>query len=266
MENTDIRDYYQNRYNENERMQRQPLEFLRCKDIISRYLTPERMAIADIGGATGVFSYWLAQQNHNVHLLDYTPLHIEQARENGAALGLELASASVGDARALPYADAQFDLALLMGPLYHLQDASDRARCLTEAHRTLKPGGTVICEGISRYANLLGSLHEKLIDDDRFISLLDENLATGNHNPGDTPYFTTAYMHAPHELADELTQAGFVDIKLIAVEGVAFALNTSEIMADERQRSLLLKYIKQTESNPDLIGTTGHFIAVGTKP
>ena len=266
MDNTEIRDYYQDRYNENDRMQRQPLEFLRCKDIISRYLTDAPMEIADIGGATGVFYFWLAQQGHSVHLLDYTPRHIEQARENGTALGLQLASYTVGDARAVPYADSQHDLALLMGPLYHLQSATDRAQCLTEAQRTLKPGGTVICEGISRYANLFESLHEKLIDDDRFIALLDENLATGNHSPGDTPYFTTAFMHAPHALAAELTRAGFVDVKLIAIEGFAFAFDTFDIFADERRRDLVLKYIKQTESNPDLIGATGHFIAVGRKP
>ncbi|MDD2476448.1 MAG: class I SAM-dependent methyltransferase, partial [Dysgonamonadaceae bacterium] len=64
-------------------MTRKPLEFLRCKEIISRYLICDEMEIADIGGATGAFSYWLAQLGHRVHLLDFTPLHIEQAKEKG---------------------------------------------------------------------------------------------------------------------------------------------------------------------------------------
>ena len=56
------------------------------------------MEIADIGGATGVFSYWLAQLGHRVHLLDFTPLHIEQAKEKGKN-NLMLASYTCGDAR-----------------------------------------------------------------------------------------------------------------------------------------------------------------------
>jgi len=261
----DIRDYYKDNYNEDGRMTRNPLEFLRCKEIISRYLTAERMEIADIGGATGVFSYWLAQQGHEVHLLDYTPSHIEQAHENGVTLGIELATCVVGDARSVPHADAQFDLVLEMGALYHLQDAADRAQCLAEAHRTLKRGGVAICEGISRYANLFEALGENLIADPRFLPLLDENLTTGNHNPGDLPYFTTAFFHSPAQLRAELDSAGFVDVKLIAVEGFAAARDVSAVLTDERQRELLLKYLRQTESNTDLLGVTSHIIAVGRK-
>ena len=83
MENnySEIQSFYQDKYNEDERMTRMPLEFLRCKEIISRCLNFTKMEIADIGGATGAFSYWLAQMNHIVHLLDYTPSHIEQAKK-----------------------------------------------------------------------------------------------------------------------------------------------------------------------------------------
>ena len=263
--NHDLREYYGKRYDEDGRMERNPLEFLRCKDIISRYLGAERMEIADIGGATGVFSHWLAQLGHSVHLLDYTPQHIEQAKLNGQKLGLQLQSYTCGDARSLPYEDAQFDIALVMGPLYHLQDAHDRELCLLEAMRVLKNGGVLICEAISRYANLFEGFNNGLIDDDKFVAILDENLRSGNHNPGDTPYFTTAYFHTPESLTEELKRAGFQNTSLIAIEGFGFAFDIDGIFANERKRELMLKYIRETESNPDLIGVSGHFIAVGKK-
>ena len=103
MKYSEIESFYQNSYNENERMERNPLEFHRCKEIISRYLSTNPMEIADIGGATGVFSYWLASQHHNVHLLDFTPLHIEKAKENGRKLNISLASYHCDDARHLPF-------------------------------------------------------------------------------------------------------------------------------------------------------------------
>ena len=126
----EMQNFYQNKYNENNRMDRNPLEYLRCKEIISRYLKDEVMRIADIGGATGVFSFWLAKQGHLVSLLDYTPLHIDQAKENGASLGIKLHSYDCGDAKCLPYESGEFDLVLLMGPLYHMQKAEDRLQCL----------------------------------------------------------------------------------------------------------------------------------------
>jgi len=133
-----IKDFYENKYNEDDRMMRRPLEFFRCKEIISRYLSCDKMKIADIGGATGVFSYWLAQMNHDVYLLDYTPSHIEQAKENGKKLNITLASSICGDARQVPYNNNMFDLVLEMGALYHLQNRNDRIRCLSEAKRILK--------------------------------------------------------------------------------------------------------------------------------
>ena len=261
----ELHDFYQKKYNEDERMVRQPLEFLRCKEIISRYLNSENMEIADIGGATGVFSYWLAQMGHNVHLLDYTPLHIEQAKENGKKLNLELSSYTCGDARNVPYTDNRFDLVLEMGPLYHLQNKMDRMSCLLEARRSLKNGGTIICEAISRYANIFDGFRRNLIDDDKFVDILNENLKSGNHSPGNTPYFTTAFFHTPDALVEELRQAGFQDISIIAVEGIGSAFNVDSIFADQRKKNLLLKYIQETESNPDLIGVSSHFMAIGKK-
>jgi ubiquinone/menaquinone biosynthesis C-methylase UbiE len=261
----EIYNFYQHKYNEDGRMGRNPLEFVRCKEIILRYLDNENMEIADIGGATGAFSYWLAQMGHRVHLLDYVPLHIEQARENGSNLKLQLASYTCGDARHVPYQDNQFDIVLEMGPLYHLQNEDDRMRCLSEARRILKDDGTVMCEAISRYANLFEGFQSDLISDDKFVDILNENLESGKHSPGDTPYFTTAFFHTPAVMVKELEQAGFNDISLIAVEGFAFALNVDNIFSDPSKKKLLLKYIRETESNSDLLGVSGHFIATGKK-
>ena len=259
----EMQHFYENRYDENGRMARAPLEFIRCKEIISRYLSG-KMEIADIGGATGAFSYWLAQMNHIVHLLDYTPSHIVQAKENGKAMRVTLASCTCGDARKLPYRDEQFDLALAMGPLYHLQDRADRMCCLLEARRVLKEDAILVCEVISRYVNLFEGF-QGLIDDERFIGILDENLSTGRHSPGDTPYFTTAYFHTPDEIYGELKEAGFAEITVIPVEGFANFLDKNEILANDRKKELLLKYIRETENVRELFGASGHFIAVGKK-
>ncbi|MDD2476446.1 MAG: hypothetical protein PHI32_11090 [Dysgonamonadaceae bacterium] len=104
-----------------------------------------------------------------------------------------------------------------------------------------------------------------MIDDERFVDILDENLISGNHSPGDTNYFTTAFFHTPDLIIDELEQAGFSDIALVAVESFANILNVNEFLNDERRKELLLKYIRNTESISELLGVSGHFIAIGVK-
>ena len=263
MEHSKIKTFYQTAYNEEGRMERQPLEFIRCKEIISRYLRGT-MEIADIGGAAGAFAYWLAAQGHHVHLLDFTPLHIEQAKKKGKKLGT-LASCHCADARNLPFADDSLDMTLLMGPLYHLQNRSDRLQCLTEALRALKPGGVLLCEAISRYASLVDGFKHSDVKDPKFIEILNRDLATGRHDPGDTSYFTTAFFHRPGELKAEVTEAGFEDIELIAVEGFANAMDSHAMLKSEKQRELLLEYIRRTERVPELMGLSGHFFAAARK-
>ncbi|MCL2547467.1 MAG: class I SAM-dependent methyltransferase [Oscillospiraceae bacterium] len=223
------------------------------------------MEIADIGGATGVFSYWLSQKGHNAHLLDYMPSHIEKAKEKSNTLNITLKSYICGDARQVPYQDNQFDLVLEMGPLYHLQKRNDRIQCLTEAERILKNDGIVICEVISRYVNVFEGFQLNLIDDEQFLAILDENLSTGLHSPGDTSYFTNAYFHTHDEIRCEMEEAGFVDILVLPVEGIGSILNAKQYFENEQRARLLLKYIKETENIPELLGVSGHLMAIGKK-
>jgi ubiquinone/menaquinone biosynthesis C-methylase UbiE len=78
-----------------------------------------------------------------VHLIDPVPRHIEQAADTAV-------TAEPGDARTLPVTDNSYDVALLLGPLYHLLDREDRLRALREAARVVRPGGLVAAAAIGR--------------------------------------------------------------------------------------------------------------------
>lgn len=198
-------DYYE-KYNEDIRMEKNPLEYLRCKDIISRYLSKDSMSILDVGGATGAFSFWFAEKGHNVNLIDFTPKHIEIAKQHEKEKGIKLASANVGDARQLPFKDNSFDLVLLMGPLYLLTEKPERARALNEAYRVLKPNGRIICKTISRFASMVDGFLSGLVNDDEFIPIMQQDIKTGFHKDTSSSqeYFTNSYLHHMDELAGEI--------------------------------------------------------------
>ncbi len=162
-----IREFYNSTRMEEDRLEQGvfKLEKLRSQAIIQRYLIPGGMTIADIGGATGTYSFWLQREGYSVHLLDSAEAHVEMARQTGKHLKKPLDSVTFGDARSLPYADEKFDLVMVFGPLYHLQDQKDRVQTLKEARRVLKPGGIILASTITRYASLLDGFWRSLILD-----------------------------------------------------------------------------------------------------
>jgi Methylase involved in ubiquinone/menaquinone biosynthesis len=155
------------------------------------------MRILDIGGAAGIYSFWLAESGHSVNLIDLTPKHIEQANEIQKRNANKLESITLGDACNLPFADNSFDLVLLMGPLYHLQNKTERISALRESYRVLKDNGTCICAAISRYASMFDGYIRSMIKDSVFYEIMEQDIKTGMHmNPGNNPsYFTNAYFH-----------------------------------------------------------------------
>ena len=163
----------------------------------------------DVGGATGVHAEWLLADGHAVHLVDLLAGHVARATEN---LGDHPRfTATVGDARSLPQADASVDAVLLLGPLYHLTDRADRLAVWREAARVVVPGGVVVAMGISCGSrSLFDGLAQAYLFDPAFRAIVAQDLATGVHeNPtGDPRWFTTAYFHRPEELPAEASEAG----------------------------------------------------------
>jgi ubiquinone/menaquinone biosynthesis C-methylase UbiE len=243
------------------------LEKLRTQEIILRYLKTN-MTIADIGGATGVYSFWLHDMGHAVHLLDAATFHIEHAKLIEEKQNKPLASITLGDARQLPYADNMFDLVLLFGPLYHLQEKADRVKAIKDAKRVLKPGGVLLAATITRYASLFDGFWQGFINDPEFEKILQQDLVDGNHsNPVNHPmYFTDAHFHTEREIGEEFTEADFSNFSIAAIEGFGWLVpDFTKRWIDEAARNKLLQYIRQTESDPAMIGISAHVMTIARK-
>ncbi len=195
------------------------LERLRTQAILARHLPAAPAVICDLGGAAGVYAFPLAGQGYQVHLIDPVELHLEQARSYAAASGVRLASITQGDACHLDIPSGFADAVLLLGPLYHLVDRTERLQALREAHRILKHQGILFAAAISRFASLRAGLSFNTFQDADFRAIVAADLASGQHrNPTNRlDYFTTAYFHRPEELATEVRDAGFGDVQILAV-------------------------------------------------
>lgn len=242
------------------------LEFERSKSIIQRNIFKPPAKILDLGGGTGHYSFWLANLNYEVHLVDAMDSHVETAKQ--VVQNYALASISVGDARGTRFGDEMFDVVLMFGPLYHLTERRDRMLALTEANRVLKPGGKLFAVAISKFASLYDGYLRGFIDDTQFRKIVDQDLRDGQHrNPDNHPdYFTTTKFHEPNEFRAELEQSGFLDISLYAVEGFGAILPDLEArMTNAAQREMLFKDLETVEAEPTVVGSSPHFMAVCRK-
>ena len=240
------------------------LEFTRTQLIVQRFLPRPPARILDVGGGPGAYAYWLTHQGYTVHLVDAVPLHVEQARAATNGYTVEL-----GDARSLREPDASADAVLLLGPLYHLTERSDRLRALAEAGRVLRPGGHIFVAAISRFASLLDGLREYRLDDPAFIRIVERDLQEGQHrNPENRlEWFTTAYLHHPDELVGEVRDAGLILAALLAVEGPGWLLpDFNARWRDDRRRHELLDAIARIEREPSMLGVSAHLLAVARHP
>lgn len=253
------------------RLDQDPLERARTWDILDRHLPPPPGVVLDVGGAAGAYAFGLAERGYAVHLVDPVHLHVEQALEASAARATgRLASATIGDARALDRPEAGVDALLMLGPLYHLLQRTDRLAALVEARRVLKPGGWLFAAAISRFASLLDGLRGgDLFDQPLFPPIVEHDLATGRHrnDTGLARFFTTAFFHHPDELQAEVTEAGFALEGVLAVEGPAGLMpDLRKRWEDPAQRETLMRFLRLIEREPSLLGAGFHLLAVARRP
>ena len=244
------------------------LEEARTRELIQRHVPAPPAVVLDIGGGAGAYSFWLAELGYHVHLVDAAPRLIAEARRRSAGRR-PLASYSVGDARALEFPDQTADVVLLLGPLYHLTAATERAKALAESNRVLKRGGWVCGAVISRWASALDGLSRDLLQDPRFAAIVKRDLAEGQHRNTTErlDYFTTAYFHQPSDAVGELGAAGFQNPRIYAIEGPGWLLpDVAERMRDPRRRATLLEVARSLESEPALLGVSAHLLVVARKP
>jgi len=240
------------------------LEYVRTMELLARLLPPAPARVLDVGGGTGVYAVPLGELGYTVHVVDAMPSHVARTLERARERGVSRVTASLGDARDLTSCGAGYDAVLLLGPLYHLVDADDRAVAWREAVRVVRPGGVVAAVGISRYASLLDGLKRRILDDPGFRSIVERDLADGQHRNHDVinrpDYFTTAYFHLPADLEREARTSGLLGVQLYAVEGPAWLLEA----VDDLESQLFVA--RSVESEPALMAATSHMLVAGTTP
>ena len=245
------------------------LEYERTRELLGRLLPSPPGRIVDVGGGAGVYAFWLADLGYQIDLVDATPRLVEEARRRDLVASSKLASISEADARTLSHPDGSADAVLLMGPLYHLTAREDRLMALREALRVLRGGGILVAAAISRYAGTLDGLAFHPTLDSGIVKMRHDAIVDGQYRntTGNPRYFTTAYFHTPEDLAEELTEVGYEEVRVFGVEGPGWLLPDFEARwRDDGSRSHVLTVARLLERESSVVGVSAHLVGAGSKP
>ncbi|HVV54345.1 MAG TPA: class I SAM-dependent methyltransferase [Mucilaginibacter sp.] len=264
---TDIENFYSSTSEEGRlQLGLGPLEFERNKELISRYLTKKNIVI-DVGGGPGVYSEWLANLGHEVYLVEPVEKHIKQAKKRSAKAKKSFLVIS-GEAQKLELPDDFAHVVILHGPLYHLQEQSERIRAISEAKRVLKPGGIALGFAINHSASTVAALLNGLIHTPEIFEMCKEELRYGTHTPpGNMPgVLPSAYFHHPAELKREFEMAGFAWLDTLAVEGLIWMdKNYFESRFDPVKKARMAELMQLTENDQSLLSLSPHIMIAGKK-
>ena len=263
---SDISAYYNSDpEREHFRLERHQLEH----DLTWRYLDqylPADGSILEIGAATGRYTLELAQRGYRVTAVDFSASLLEECKKRVTAEGLETKVQFVlADARDLTnVTEGDFDVVLLMGPLYHLIAESDRKQVLREAFGRLREGGLLFSSFISRFG-IMGDLvrdYPGWIEDEAEV----RSLLKRGHSPEEYPrggfrgYFVRAAEIAPlHE------SLGFQTLLVAGVEPVISADDESYNKLHGKQRELWLDLFYRVSTEETIIGASRHLLYIGRK-
>jgi SAM-dependent methyltransferase len=258
-----------------ERLERHRTEFAVTCRVLAEFLPSPPGRVFDVGGGPGRYALHLIQLGYHVTLLDLSRRSLDLAIEKATAAGVYLPTPIQGDAVALPDRapdatenyDGLFDAVLLMGPLYHLLAAEDRAAAVSEAYRVLRPGGLVFASFITRYAPLrdiaIRSPRWILDHPDRYQSIL----AHGRNPAHEESAFPDAYFAHPDEIVPLMTGGGF---RLEALQGCEGLLGgheeTVNAIDDEELWAAWVELNYTLGREPALRGAADHLLYVGSKP
>ena len=265
----DIRDiaehYDSDPERENTRLERHQLEHDLTWCYLNQYL-PTHGSILEVGAATGGYTLELARRGYSITAVDLSAANMELCRKRLAGEGrqgqVRLVLADARDLREVTARD--FDVVLLMGPLYHLVEETDRKEALQEVFDRLRTGGIVFSSFISRFGimgDLLRTVPHWIEDKAEVESILERG-----RDPYDYPRGGfRGYFAKVSEIPPLHEAIGFETLTLAGVEPAISADDESYNKLQGQQRQLWLDLFYRMSTERTIVGASRHLLYVGRK-
>jgi len=243
-------------FNEDSRLNRSKaarVEFITTVRAIESVLRPGA-CILDVGAGAGEYSLHFAQQGYDVTAVELSPANIAAFEKKiKPEHSLRLLQGNALDLSML--ADENFDVVLLMGPLYHLKEAADRDRAIAEAKRVCKRDGVIFFAFIGNDMVVLTELSYR----PQFFS--ENSYDHESFKVEDFPFvfFTLDQMR------EMLMQNGIIILREIAADGVSELMEDTINALNDEDYAQYVRYHLYCSEKPEMLGRSSHLLFAGRR-
>lgn len=268
-----VKNYYKKRTEiEWKRLDRYRMEFEITKKILRKNIPLTAKKICDIGGGPGKYSFYLAKLGYEITLVDLVNENIAYAKKLQKKEGIELNNFITANAVNLKMiSDNEFDIVLLMGPIYHLTSKNSRSKAFAEALRILKKDGIIFTSFISKYERLrfLAESNPKYIlkHNQNISNFMKTGAMSGSleHIDGKKS-FTAGYFIDPLDIEKNMKKQGIETTSLYGLEPMVGRMPSDKInFVDDDVWEHWVNLNYKLSKNTDLLGSSDHLLHVGTK-
>ena len=256
-----LNNHYSNDYTEDDRLikdKTHQVEYITTLKYIDKYLK-KGDRVLEVGAGTGIYSLGLAKRGYQVDAVELVNDNLNILKSKiTPAMNI---NAIQGNALDLSmYEDNTFDMTLVLGPLYHLFKDEERDKVIEEAIRVTKSGGIIYYAFILSDLAMINWGFEKgnlvpnmgiMITDDYKVINREEYI------------FYLTYMSEIKKLMQEHDKQEV--ITYVATDGVGRVMSDKiNVMSDEEYKHYINYHLSICERE-DLIGYSGHVLAITKK-
>lgn len=238
-------------------------EFLLTVRFMDRYIKSGDRVL-DIGGGPGRYSLYLAKRGCDVTLFDLSDANIEFAKQKAAEQGVTIKTVC-GDARVADcLLNEQYDHVLLMGPMYHLLEESDRIKAVNSALKLLKSNGVLFASFINMIAGMIYAMKFKpdIISDqseNEFYNTLLKNQSFAGEA------FTQAYFARQDEILPFMEKFQLKKLHFIGQESITSPCENNIMSQPQEIVNLWLDFCEKICEREDLLSWSEHLMFIGRK-
>ena len=217
----------------------------------------DKKKILEVGAGTGRYSIALAKEGHEVDALEYTAHNLEIM--NSKIEGISNIRTHRGTALDLSrFADASFDITLVLGPMYHLYTKEDKQKVMAEAIRVTKPNGHILVAYCMNEATVVRYVFQKA----NLWNCLNNNMLTEQFQciSEEKDLFELVRLEDINEVNSAFPE--LMREKIVATDGATTYMPECIDAMDEATFEQWMRYHFTICERMDLIGATSHSLDI----
>lgn len=230
-------------------------EYILTMKYIEKYLT-KGARIIEIGAGTGRYSIALAEKGYDVTAVELVNHNIEIMKRK--AKGIKNISIFQGNACDLNFIEsAQYDIVLLLGPMYHLFNKDEQHRAISEALRVAKQGAVVFAS----YCNNETCIY-KFFGNGKILNQIKKGFVTEDFRA--TPKNVFQAYKKP-EIDELMKNYNVQRLHFVGVDMLSYVFDNRFDKLNDKEFKLYVDYLSTICEREDMVGFSIHMLDIFRK-